>query len=145
MTACEAGCTWLTSPSHGASRRSLKGSIETPSPTIFWAKTGSGTCSIGTRTPVNGAFRSRRVTGGAEASVDMAVPPLGHRRSGSLVGAGRRRVAHLAAVVALVVLSPSPFLAGFGRDLGHGPPIKGGVAKMVIEDPICAGLHPATK
>ena len=81
VTACAAGCRWMTSPSHGARRWSLRGSIETPSPTIFCAKTGSGTCSIGTMTPVSGAFRARRVTAGAEASVVMGGPPWVHRRS----------------------------------------------------------------
>lgn len=45
-----------TSPSIGARSTPLSGSMEMPSPTIFLAKTGSGTISMGTRMPVSGAM-----------------------------------------------------------------------------------------
>jgi len=44
-----------TSPSQGARSTFETGSMEMPSPTIFSANTGSGTCSIGTSTPESGA------------------------------------------------------------------------------------------
>src|SRR6478752_535739 len=61
---------WITSPSHGATRVLLNGSIDIPSPTIFCAKTGSGTCSIGTSIPVIGATNETLVIG---VDVDGAV------------------------------------------------------------------------
>jgi hypothetical protein len=42
-------------PLHGARSACVTGSREIPSPTIFLAKTGSGTVSIGTSTPESGA------------------------------------------------------------------------------------------
>ena len=74
VRAWAAGWMWMTSPSQGATRVLLSGSIEIPSPTIFWAKTGSGTCSIGTSTPVMGATSVTRATGGADMWVDMVCP-----------------------------------------------------------------------
>ena len=56
VTACLAGWTLTTSPSIGARSTPLSGSMEMPSPTIFLAKTGSGTISMGTRMPVSGAM-----------------------------------------------------------------------------------------
>src|SRR5688500_13522671 len=49
------GCTVITSASQGASSWELTGSIDTPSPTIFSANTGSGTCSSGRSGPETGA------------------------------------------------------------------------------------------
>src|SRR5262245_50150157 len=56
VTACEAEWIWTIRPSHGARSDDVVGSIDTPSPTIFCAHTGSGTASSGTRTPDSGAF-----------------------------------------------------------------------------------------
>ncbi|MGF6803959.1 hypothetical protein OKW48_007455 [Paraburkholderia youngii] len=50
----------VTLPASGDSSSSEVGSIDTPSPTIFWAKTGSGTLSRGTSTPDSGAINSMR-------------------------------------------------------------------------------------
>src|SRR5687767_317479 len=46
----------MTRASHGATRTSLTGSIEAPSPTSRPEKTGSGTLSSGTMTPDSGAI-----------------------------------------------------------------------------------------
>jgi len=60
VAACAARCSCVTVPESGASNSSEVGSIDTPSPTIFCAKTGSGTVSSWTITPDNGAINSIR-------------------------------------------------------------------------------------
>src|SRR6476469_8231187 len=74
VSACSDGCRCTTSPPHGATRVFSKGSIDTPSPTIFPANTGSGTCSMGTSTPVTGARSETRVAAGADVGADTNVP-----------------------------------------------------------------------
>ena len=52
VTACPAECNCTIRPSTGARSASLTGSMDTPSPTIFWAKTageeGEGDCVLPT-------------------------------------------------------------------------------------------------
>ena len=72
-----APCNWVTVPATGASTSVEVGSMETPSPTIFPANTGSGTVSMGTRTPERGAKMVR---------VAAAVAGGGSRRAGVWAG-----------------------------------------------------------
>ncbi len=58
VTACPARWSWVTVPPQGAVSSWFSGSMDRPSPTIFWANTGSGTCSSGTMTPSSGARSS---------------------------------------------------------------------------------------
>src|ERR671923_2936517 len=60
LRACAARCSSVTRPPTGASSSLEVGSIETPSPTVRCANTGSGTRSSGTRTPESGASKATR-------------------------------------------------------------------------------------
>src|SRR4051812_42499339 len=76
VIACPAACIDMISPSHAATSTALTGSIERPSPTIFWANTGSGTRSRAQTWPDKGArILTRDIGSNVEVQLMHASPP----------------------------------------------------------------------